>query len=68
MQPHHKVTLSYLWHFVQQFFYFAKCDCKHSDDQRIVKDENTWSIDLTEDCTRYDAEDYQGNEHADDAK
>ena len=68
MQLHHEVTLSYLWHLVKHFSDFVKCDCKHSDDKRIVEDENTWSVGLTGDGTTYDAEDYQGYEHADDAK
>ncbi len=46
MQPHNKVTLSCLWHLVQQFFYFAECDCKHSDDQHIVEDDNTCLVDF----------------------
>ncbi len=41
MQPHHKVTLSHLWNLTKQFFYFVQCKSKHSDDQRIVKDNNT---------------------------
>ncbi len=44
MQPHYEVTLSYLWHIVQQFFDFVKCNCKYSDDQRIDKDENNYCV------------------------
>jgi hypothetical protein len=68
MQPHHKVTLSYLWHFVQQFFYFVKCDRKHSDDQRIVEDDYTCYVDLTIIETSYEVQDYHEYEHAVDGK
>ncbi len=36
VHPHHRVTLSCLWHIAKEFFYFAKCDYKHNDDQRVV--------------------------------
>ncbi len=57
MQPHHKVTLRYLWHIVQHFFYFVKCDCKHSDDQRIVEDED-------KSCVGFNVVENHGYEHA----
>ena len=46
MQLHHEVTLSCLWHVVKQSLYFVKCDCKHSDDQCIVKDVDTFYVDI----------------------
>ncbi len=61
MHPHDEVTLSYLWHFVQQFFDFVKCDCKHCDDQRIVDDEHRF-------CVGWKEEEDHGYEHAEDGK
>ena len=62
MQPHHKVTLSYLWRVTKQFFDFVKCDCKHRDDQRIVKDVDTTCVDQEVWV------DEHGDVHADDSK
>jgi hypothetical protein len=62
MQPHNKVALSCLRLVVKQFFYFVKCDCKHSDDQRIVKDANTTHVNQIEWVNEH------GDVHTDDGK
>ena len=62
MQPHHEVTLSCLWHVVKKFLYFVECECKHSDDQRIVKDANTLLVGIDV------LVDEHGDVHADDSK
>jgi hypothetical protein len=68
MQPHHKITLSYLWHLFNQLFNFFQCECKHSDDQSIVEDENTSIVVLKKAESILEFLDEHGDVHADDGK